>query len=71
MAHDRPDGPAIRGLTVAVVVGAGVTAVAPVVPLVHQVPLVAVLVVWSDSRVALALASEAWAAVTALWSGLG
>jgi len=69
-APDRPDGLATRGLTVAVVVGAGVTVVALAVPLVPPVPLVAVLV-WSDSRVAFALASEAWAAVTALWSGLG
>jgi hypothetical protein len=59
---------ATRGLIVGVAVGAGVTVVAPAAP---PVPLVGVVVLWSDSKVAFALARVAWAAVTALASGTG
>jgi len=83
----RPDGLATRGVVVAVAVGVetGAAAVArevpvdpveaavgPVVPVVPEVPDVPdVAVVWSDSRVALALAREAAAEVTALRRGMG
>jgi hypothetical protein len=77
----RPDGPATRGLVVGVVtatgVETGVVAVAREVPLVPVVAPVAVgavvvvVVLWSDSRVALALARDAVAEVTALRSGAG
>jgi hypothetical protein len=56
---------------VGVVVGAGVTAVTLVAPPVPPVLLVVVVVVWSDSRVAFALARVALAAVTALCNGRG
>jgi hypothetical protein len=78
----RPDGPATRGLVVGVAVATGVEtgvlAVEREVPLVPLVPLVPPVVVaavvvafWSDSRVALALAREAVAEMTALRSGVG
>jgi hypothetical protein len=75
----RPDGPATRGLVVGVAVATGVetgvVAVAREVPLVPFVPPVVVVAVvvalWSDSRVALALAREAVAEMTALCSGVG
>ena len=77
-----PDGPATRGLVVGAAVATGVetgvVAMArevPLVPLVPFVPLVVVAAVvvalWSDSRVALALAREAVAEMTALCSGVG
>ena len=78
----RPDGPATRGLVVGAAVGAGVeTGVVvmarevPPVPFVPLEPLVVVAAVvvalWSDSRVAVALAREAVAEMTALCSGVG
>lgn len=74
-----PDGPATRGMVVgaafATGVETGVVAMAREVPLVPLVPLVVVAAVvvalWSDSRVALALAREAVAEMTALCSGVG
>jgi len=79
-----PDGPATRGVVVGVAVATGVeTGVVaaardePLVPLVPPVAVAAVVVVavvvvlWSDSRVALALASDAVAEMTALRSGAG
>jgi hypothetical protein len=74
-----PDGPATRGLVVGAAVATGVetgvVAMAREVPLVPLVPLVVVAAVvvalWSDSRVALALAREAVAEMTALCSGVG
>jgi hypothetical protein len=74
-----PDGPATRGLVVGAAVATGVetgvVAMAREVPLVPLVPLVVVATVvvalWSDSRVALALAREAVAEMTALCSGVG
>jgi hypothetical protein len=73
------DGPATRGLVagaaVATGVETGVVAMAREVPLVPLVPPVVVAAVvvalWSDSRVALALAREAVAEMTALRSGVG
>jgi hypothetical protein len=75
----RPDGPATRGLVVGVAVATGVetgvVAMAREVPLVPLGPPVVVAAVvvalWSDSRVALALAREAVAEMTALCSGVG
>jgi len=81
----RPDGPATRGLVVGAAVTTGVETgvvamarevpLVPLVPLVPFVPLVVVAAVvvalWSDSRVALALAREAVAEMTALCSGVG
>ena len=73
----RPEGLVTCGLMVGVVVGAGVTAVTlhapPVPPVLPVLPvlLVVVVVVWSDSRVAFALARVALAAVTALCNGKG
>jgi hypothetical protein len=54
-----------------VAVGAGVATVTLVAPPVPPVLLAAVVVVWSDSSVAFALARVAFAAVTALWNGRG
>ena len=72
---DRPDGPAARGVVVGVAVATGVETGVVAVPLVPFVPLVVVAAVvvalWSDSRVALALAREAVAEMTALCSGVG
>jgi hypothetical protein len=73
----RPDGLATRAVVVGVAAWAGLTVVAFVtpevalVPPVLPVPLVAVVLVWSDSSVAFALARDAWAAVAALCSGRG
>jgi hypothetical protein len=71
-----PDGPATRGLVVGAAVATGVetgvVAMAREVPLVPLVVVAAVVVaLWSDSRVALALAREAVAEMTALCSGVG
>ena len=76
-----PDAPATRGVVVGVAVATGVeTGVVaaardePLVPpvAVAEVVVVAVVVVlWSDSRVALALARDALAEITALRSGTG
>jgi hypothetical protein len=54
-----------------VVVGAGVSAVAFVEPPVPAALFAVVVVVWSDSSVAAALARVAFAAVTALCNGRG
>jgi hypothetical protein len=72
----RPDGPATRGLVVGVAVATGVdtgvVAAAREAALVRPVVVAAVVVaLWSDSRVALALAREAVAEMTALCSGVG
>ena len=81
----RPDGPVTRGLvvgaTVATGVETGVVAVARELPLELPVPPLAVsavvavvafvVVLWSDSRVALALARDALAEMTAPRSGTG
>jgi hypothetical protein len=67
---DRPAGLVTRGLVVGVV-GAGVSAVAVVAPPVSAVLFAVVVVVWSDSNVAAALARFAFAAVTALCNGRG
>jgi hypothetical protein len=70
-APDRPDGLATRGLIVGVAVR-GVTVVALAVPPVLPLVFVAgVVVVWSDSKVAFALARDAWAAVTLRRNGTG
>jgi hypothetical protein len=80
-----PDGPATRGLVVGAAVATGVetgvVAVARELPLELPVPPLAVaavvavvafvVVLWSDSRVALALARDALAEMTALRSGTG
>lgn len=78
LAPFPPVGPATRGLVAGVAVATGVeTGVVVVarevllVPLVPLVPPVAVAVLWSDSRVALALARDALAEMTALRSGVG
>jgi hypothetical protein len=78
----RPDGLATRGVVVGVAVATGVetgvVAVARELPLEPPVPPLAVVavaefvvVLWSDSRVALALASDAVAEMTARRSGAG
>jgi len=66
LAPDRPDGLVTRAPVVGVV-RVGVAFVAVVEP----VDVAAVVVVWSDSRVAFAWARAASALVTALVSGLG
>jgi hypothetical protein len=69
---DRPDGLVTRGLIVGVAVRPGVTVVALAVPPVLLLVLVAgVVVLWSDSRVAFALARDAWAVVTLRRNGTG
>ena len=71
-APDRPDGLVTRGLIVGVAVRPGVTVVALAVPPVLLLVLVAgVVVLWSDSRVAFALARDAWAVVTLGRNGTG
>jgi hypothetical protein len=78
----RPDGPATRGLVVGAAVATGVeTGVVagarelplelPVPPLAVGAVVAFVVVLWSDSRVALALARDALAETTARRSGVG